>query len=189
MTSSDPLAAAIEQALNALGVDHEADAETLETPRRVAALWRTWMRPAEASPALAPFTLPPGSSGPVVVRDLHFHSFCAHHLLPFFGHATVAFLPDKHLLGFGAFQRVVDHHAARLQLQERLVQDIAETIDEALRPRALLVRIQARQLCMEMGGTSCHSATTCWAPRGAWTQDDAMLQAITALGLQDRGGS
>jgi len=88
----------------------------------------------------------------VLVRDIEFASVCEHHLLPFLGHAHVAYIPDGRILGLSKVARIVDHFAARLQVQERLTTQIADCLVEVLRPRAVGVVMSARHLCMQIRG-------------------------------------
>src|SRR5260370_516854 len=96
----------------------------------------------------------------IVVRDIEFFSMCEHHLLPFFGKVHVAYLPDKKVIGLSKIPRIVDAYARRLQLQERLTQQIADTIQEVLEPRGVGVICEARHFCMMMRGVEKqHSGT------------------------------
>jgi GTP cyclohydrolase I len=88
----------------------------------------------------------------VVVKDIEFFSMCEHHLLPFFGKMHVAYLPKDKLIGLSKIPRVVDMFARRLQLQERLTQQVAETLQEVLEPRGVGVICEARHFCMMMRG-------------------------------------
>ncbi len=88
----------------------------------------------------------------VCVSDIQFYSLCEHHLLPFFGKAHVGYIPDGKLIGLSKIPRIVDMFAHRLQLQERLTQQIAQCLADALRPRGVGVVIEAEHLCMQMRG-------------------------------------
>ena len=88
----------------------------------------------------------------VVVKDIEFFSMCEHHLLPFFGKMHVAYLPKDKLIGLSKIPRVVDMFARRLQLQERLTQQVAESLQEVLEPRGVGVICEARHFCMMMRG-------------------------------------
>lgn len=128
------------------------DPEMEGTPARVAELLRSFV-PAAEPPRLSSFPAPAGArSGAVTLRDVPFYSLCAHHLLPFFGTATIAYLPGDKVAGFSALSDAVRHFADRPQIQERLAEQIADHLFDALAPRGLVVRLVARQLCMEMRG-------------------------------------
>jgi GTP cyclohydrolase I len=108
----------------------------------------------------------------VVVRDINFYSICEHHLLPFFGSAAVAYIPRKHVIGLSKIPRLVRHFAARLQVQERMTQQIAQTLDENLKPLGVGVILSARHLCMEMrGAMSQLSPTVTSAMLGCFRRD------------------
>ncbi len=92
------------------------------------------------------------SNGPVSVRDIEFFSLCEHHMLPFWGKVSVAYLPGEKILGLSKIGRVVDVYAKRLQVQERLTAEIGRCIREAIRPKAVVVSIEAQHMCMMMRG-------------------------------------
>lgn len=88
----------------------------------------------------------------VIVKDIHLFSLCEHHLLPFHGYAHVAYLPKGRLVGISKIARMVELFARRLQVQERLTQQVAETLQEILKPRGVGVVVEAQHLCMQMRG-------------------------------------
>jgi len=88
----------------------------------------------------------------VIVKDIEFFSLCEHHLLPFFGKAHVAYLPDKRVLGLSKIARVVNMFARRLQIQERMTNQIARALEDKIAPQGVGVIIEARHLCMQMRG-------------------------------------
>jgi GTP cyclohydrolase I len=105
----------------------------------------------------------------VVVKDVEFFSLCEHHLLPFFGKAHIAYLPDGKVIGLSKIPRVVDVFARRLQVQERLTTQIADAIADAVNPQGVAVILEARHLCMMMRGVEKqHSATVTSAMRGVF---------------------
>ena len=105
----------------------------------------------------------------VVVKDIEFFSLCEHHLLPFFGKAHIAYLPDGKVIGLSKIPRVVDVFARRLQVQERLTTEIADAIADAVNPQGVAVILEARHLCMMMRGVEKqHSATVTSAMRGVF---------------------
>jgi len=95
----------------------------------------------------------------VIVRDIEMYSMCEHHLLPFFGRCHVGYLPRNKVIGLSKIPRIVDVHARRLQVQERLTQQIAETIRDAINPRGVAVIVEAQHLCMMMRGVQKRNST------------------------------
>jgi GTP cyclohydrolase I len=103
----------------------------------------------------------------VIVKDIEFFSLCEHHLLPFFGKAHVAYLPNEKVVGLSKIPRIVDMFARRLQVQERLTQQVAETLQEILNPRGVAVIMEAQHFCMMMRGVEKqHSGTVTSAMLG-----------------------
>lgn len=139
------------------------DPELDVTAERVTEFLRS-MRPGTSPPTLE--RVPTASSDPVMLTAIPFHSLCAHHLLPFFGEATVAIMPSGEIAGFGGVARVIASLAARPQIQERLTAQIAEELLQQLNATAVVVELRARQLCMEMRGAKCQGASVTFASRG-----------------------
>jgi GTP cyclohydrolase IA len=127
----------------------------------------------------APDTLP---SGAVMLRDIRFRSVCEHHLLPFAGRAHIAYLPGEQVVGLGALPRVIDILAARPQVQERLGEQIADTLAGSLDTRGVLVVLDAVHECVTMrGGRQSAASTVTIAARGEFTEPAARAEVIALL--------
>jgi GTP cyclohydrolase I len=126
----------------------------------------------------------------VVVKDIEFFSLCEHHLLPFYGKAHVAYIPKSKIIGLSKIPRLVDVFARRLQVQERMTQQIAECIEEVLEPAGVGVITEARHFCMMMRGVEKqHSSTTSSAMLGEFRQRketrDEFLSHVRHNGLSN----
>jgi GTP cyclohydrolase I len=108
----------------------------------------------------------------VMVRDIELYSLCEHHMLPFFGKAHIAYIPNKQIIGLSKLPRIVDMFARRLQVQERLTEQIAAAIQDILKPQGVGVVIEARHLCMMMRGVEKqNSRAVTSAVRGTFRSD------------------
>ncbi len=118
----------------------------------------------------------------VIVRDIEFFSMCEHHMLPFFGKMHVAYLPDEKVIGLSKIPRIVDVFARRLQIQERLTQQIAETIQQLIKPRGVAVICDARHFCMMMRGVEKqHSGAITSAMLGAFRDNKETRNELLSL--------
>ena len=118
----------------------------------------------------------------VLVKDIEIFSMCEHHMLPFIGKAHVAYIPNGKIVGLSKIPRVVDAFARRLQVQERLTDQIKECIQETLNPLGVAVVIEARHLCMQMRGVQKqNSVTTTSAFTGAFQKDSTRKEFIDLL--------
>ena len=121
----------------------------------------------------------------VLVKDIELYSLCEHHLLPFFGKAHIAYIPDGHILGLSKLARLVEVYARRFQIQERLTEQIAQAVWETTRPQGVAVVVEAYHLCMMMRGVQKqNSKTITSAMRGAFLEDqrtrDEFLRLTTS---------
>jgi len=118
----------------------------------------------------------------VIVRDIEFFSMCEHHLLPFFGRAHIAYVPAGRIVGLSKLPRIVDVYARRLQVQERLTEEIAAAIEDVLQPRGVGVVIEAAHLCMMMRGVEKQSSKTITsALRGIFRSDPRTREEFLSL--------
>jgi GTP cyclohydrolase I len=125
----------------------------------------------------------PATSDAVILRDLSFRSVCEHHLLPFVGTAHVAYLPGDRVVGLGRIQAVVDTLARRPQLQERLAEEIADTLEAGLDPKGVLVILDAQHRCVTTrGARQERSSTVTIASRGALSEPAARAEIIALIG-------
>ena len=109
----------------------------------------------------------------VLVKDIELYSLCEHHMLPFFGKAHIAYIPNGHIVGLSKIPRIVDVFARRLQVQERLTNEIKDCLQETLNPRGVAIVIEAQHLCMQMRGVQKqHSSTTTSAFSGIFMSDE-----------------
>ena len=163
----------------------------LKTPYRVARAFEYFTRGYQQDPKEvingAIFT-EEDYSEMIVVKDIDFFSMCEHHILPFFGRANVAYIPDKHIVGISKIARLVDVYARRLQVQERLTTQVANTLMEELRPLGVGVIITAEHLCMRMRGVEKqNSIVTTSATLGAFrTHQETREEFITLVNGRQR---
>ena len=143
-----------------------------ETPARVVKAWGHWVGGYDIDPPELLKTFDDGAAKYdeiVLVRDIPVYSHCEHHLAPFFGVAHVGYIPRGHIVGLSKLPRVVDAFARRLQVQERLTTQIADTINDALKPKAVGVVLSCRHMCMESRGIQrSGTSTTTSALRGVF---------------------
>jgi GTP cyclohydrolase I len=148
---------AVADLLVALGQDPDDD-HTRDTPRRVAAAFAEMLTPRSFN--LTTFPNEEGYDELVLARDIPFHSLCQHHMLPFKGVAHVGYLPGDRILGLSKLARVVELFARGLQVQERLTQQVADWLQEHLRPKGVGVVLEAEHLCMSLRGVQAAGSMT-----------------------------
>lgn len=118
----------------------------------------------------------------VIVKDIEVYSMCEHHMLPFFGKAHIAYIPNGKIVGLSKIPRVVDAFARRLQVQERLTTEIRDCIQEVLKPKGVAVVIEASHMCMQMRGVQKQNSTTTSSSfTGAFEKDTTRKEFITLL--------
>ncbi|WP_229838960.1 GTP cyclohydrolase I FolE [Deinococcus piscis] len=159
--------------LAAIGEDPEREGLT-RTPHRVAKAWAAMT--AGYGQTLAQVVgegvFAAEGSEMVIVKDIEFYSMCEHHMLPFYGRAHVAYIPDSKILGLSKFARIVDLYSRRLQVQERITTQVAEAVEELLEPKGVAVLMEGVHLCMAMRGVQKqNSSTTTSAMRGLFRTD------------------
>lgn len=167
-------------------VGENPDREGLqETPARVVKAWKHWCQGYDQDPASVLKTFEDGAEGAdemVIVRNIDLFSHCEHHMAPFFGKAHVAYIPDKRIVGLSKLARVVDIFAHRLQVQERLTNQVAEAIWTELQPVGVGVVIEATHFCMCSRGVNKQGSTTVTsALRGAIKDKPAARAEFLAL--------
>ena len=119
----------------------------------------------------------------VIVKDIQFYSLCEHHLLPFYGKAHVAYIPNGYITGLSKIARVVDIYSHRLQVQERMTLQIKECIEKALSPLGVMVVVEARHMCMQMRGVEkADSITTTSDFSGAFNQAKTREEFLALIG-------
>ena len=147
--------------LTALGLDLQ-DPNLAETDLRVAKMYiEMFGGLAEgAEPKVTTFPNEEGYSHMVMEKQIPFYSMCAHHLVPFYGHAHIAYIPRERILGLSKFARILEFYAKRPQLQERLTEQVVTYLEEKLQPLGAMVVVEARHLCVEMRGVKKPGALT-----------------------------
>lgn len=122
----------------------------------------------------------------VIVKDIELYSMCEHHMLPFYGKAHVAYIPNKHITGLSKVARVVDVYARRLQVQERLTTQIKECIQDTLKPLGVAVVIEAHHMCMQMRGVQKQNSTTTTSDfTGAFLKDATRKEFLSLIGRKE----
>ena len=157
----DALAGHYREILTLLGENPEREG-LLKTPMRVAKAMQTLTRGYEedAHEVLRQALFKEDYSQMVIVKDIDFFSLCEHHMLPFYGKAHVAYIPNGYITGLSKIARVVDIYSHRLQVQERMTLQIKEAIEQTLHPLGVMVVVEARHMCMQMRGVEKQNSIT-----------------------------
>jgi len=162
----------------------------LETPKRVVKAYGEFFHGYNEDPVAVldrVFEEVAGYDDMVLVRDIHFSSHCEHHMVPFVGHAHIAYYPSEGVVGLSKIARLVDIYARRLQTQETMTAQIVTALDDALKPRGIAVLLEAEHMCMSMRGVRKHGATTLTSQFTGVFRDDPAEQARFMMMLRGTG--
>ncbi len=169
-----------------LNLDLE-DANYQQTPERVAKMYLEMFHGLRegAEPKVTTFPNDEGYHHMVIEKDIPFYSMCAHHFVPFYGHAHIAYIPESTIVGLSKLPRILEFYAKRPQLQERLTEQVAEFLWSGLQPQGVMVVIEARHLCVEMRGVKKAGAmTTTSALRGCFADRMVREECLALLRRQ-----
>jgi GTP cyclohydrolase I len=168
----DAIARHVRGILTVLGLDLD-DPNLRDTDQRVAKMYLEMFHGLDegAEPTVTTFPNEESYRHMVMEKNIPFYSMCAHHLVPFYGHAHIAYIPGEKIIGLSKFARILEFYAKRPQLQERLTEQVVNFFEERLQPQGAMVVIEARHLCVEMRGVKKAGAvTTTSAIRGIFHQ-------------------
>ena len=175
MIDQDKIKEASRLIIEAIGEDAEREG-LLMTPDRIASMYEELMEGYDKDPreVLSTF-FTVSENTPVIEKDISFYSMCEHHMLPFFGKAHIAYIPDGKVVGLSKLARCVEIYARRLQIQENMTHQIADAIMECLSPKGVLVVLEAEHTCMTMRGVKKPgSRTVTIASRGIFKDDEVL---------------
>lgn len=180
----------VEEMMKVLGLDLR-DSHLKDTPGRVARMYLEIFGGLEDGnePQITTFPNEERYDNMVMVKDISFFSVCAHHMIPFFGRAHIAYIPGERIVGLSKLARIVEFYAKRPQLQERLTEQITRFIEEKIHPKGSMVVVEARHLCMEMRGVEKPGALTVTsAVRGLFRDKMAREEFLDLLQLRREQG-
>jgi GTP cyclohydrolase I len=182
MVDLEKASAAMKMFLEAIGEDPNREG-LKETPMRVAKMYNELTAGYDDCPKehlKKVFSVE--NSELVIVKDIEFFSLCEHHLLPFFGKVHIAYIPEEKVVGLSKLARCVEAFARRLQIQEKMTTQIANTIDESLKPIGVMVVVEAEHTCMTMRGIKkVGSSTVTFATRGKFKEDFNLRKEVLDL--------
>jgi GTP cyclohydrolase I len=182
--NTDSLASSYQHIIERIGEDAGREG-LLKTPERAAKAMQFLTHGYDIDPAeiLRSAMFAEDYNQMVLVKDIEVYSLCEHHLLPFFGKAHVAYIPNGTIVGLSKIPRLVDAYARRLQVQERLTTEILNCIQDTLNPLGVAVVMEAQHLCMQMRGVQKqNSVTTTSAFTGAFTEERTRAEFIRLIG-------
>jgi len=163
------------------------DPNFVETPERVAKMYLEMFHGLRegSEPKVTTFPNEGDYHHMVIEREIPFYSMCAHHFVPFYGHAHIAYIPESRIVGLSKLPRILEFYAKRPQLQERLTEQVAEFLQSRLQPQGVMVVIEARHLCVEMRGVKKPGAlTTTSALRGCFADRKVREEFLALLRRQ-----
>jgi GTP cyclohydrolase IA len=158
----DQIAGHVKEIIRILGLCPDKDPNLINTDRRVARMYLDIFSGLDAGtqPKLTTFPNDEHYTSMVMEKEIAFYSMCAHHFVPFYGHGHIAYIPNDKIVGLSKLPRLLEFYARRPQIQERLTEQIASTLEEELTPQGVMVVIEARHLCVEMRGVKKPGAVT-----------------------------
>ena len=180
---TEALSGHFKEVLSHIGEDSQREG-LLKTPERVAKAMQFLTQGYEQDPSkiLKSAMFAEEYNEMVIVKDIEFYSLCEHHMLPFFGKCHIAYIPNGHIVGLSKFPRMVDAFARRLQVQERLTDQVRDCLEDTLMPLGVAVCIEAKHLCMQMRGVQKqNSFTTTSAFSGAFMENDITRNEFISL--------
>ncbi|WP_047980869.1 GTP cyclohydrolase I FolE [Ornithinibacillus contaminans] len=151
----------------------------LDTPNRVAKMYKEVFAGVGIPPEQALTTTfdSEGYDGMIVVKDIDYYTFCEHHLIPFFGKASIGYIPDDRIVGLSKFARLVELASKRPQVQERMTDQIANAIETVLQPKGVMVTLEGQHLCMcARGVKKPGSATVTTVKKGLFKENDSLVR-------------
>jgi len=158
----DSIAAHVREIIRIIGLSPETDPNLVDTDRRVAKMYLDIFSGLNEGnrPTLTTFPNDEHYTSMVMEKEIPFYSMCSHHFVPFYGHGHIAYIPNERIVGLSKLPRLLEFYARRPQLQERLTEQVASTLEEELKPMGVMVVIEARHLCVEMRGVRKPGAVT-----------------------------
>jgi len=181
------IAAHVRGILEELGLDLQ-DPNLHETDARVARMYVEMFAGLRSGsePQVTCFPNDEGYRAMVMEKDIPFYSMCAHHLVPFYGHAHIAYIPNDRIIGLSKLPRILEFYAKRPQLQERLTEQVVGFLEGMLKPQGAMVVIEARHLCVEMRGVKKPGCTTVTsAIRGTFYKKEVREEFLDLLRRRD----
>ena len=182
------LASHVREIIRILGLDPEKDPNLVDTDERVARMYLDIFSGLDEGkkPKLTTFPNDEKYTSMVMEKEIPFYSMCAHHFVPFYGHGHIAYIPNERIVGLSKLPRLLEFYARRPQVQERLTEEIAGTLEDELKPQGVMVVLEARHLCVEMRGVKKPGAVTVTsAIRGIFLQKAVREEFLDLLRRRD----